>query len=102
VTHVWIALALSCWGRPSVGLLGARGWDALTIGEDCGRKAMGINLLRVRLTVILGRRRSWAPYRRCGSDVEFVGLGDAASAARDLSCTDRGFAVAAGRLGARR
>ena len=50
--HVWISLPLIVLGAGLLATL-SRGLDALTLGEDAA-EAMGINLTRLRLSVILG------------------------------------------------
>ena len=52
MTHVWLAAPFMALGAAMLLSLG-RGLDALTLGEDAA-EAMGVNLARLRLVLILG------------------------------------------------
>jgi len=72
MVHVWIALPLILVG----GLLLAslpRGLDALTLGEDAA-EAMGINLTRVRLSLVIGTAAVVGASTAVAGAIGFVGL----------------------------
>ena len=71
MTHVWIAMPFLLGGGVLLATLG-RGLDALTLGEDAA-EAMGINLFRLRLTVIIGTAVVGASTAVAGA-IGFVGL----------------------------
>ena len=72
MVHVWIALPLIVAG----GLLLAslpRGLDALTLGEDAA-EAMGINLTRLRLSLVIGTAAVVGASTAVAGAIGFVGL----------------------------
>lgn len=72
MTHVWLALPFMAVGWVLLGTLG-RGLDALTLGEDAAF-AMGINVNRVRLQLILGTACVVGAGTAVAGAVGFVGL----------------------------
>lgn len=70
--HVWISLPLIVLGAGLLATL-ARGLDALTLGEDAA-EAMGINLTRLRLSVILGTAAVVGASTAVAGAIGFVGL----------------------------
>ena len=72
MTHVWIAMPFLLGGGVLLATLG-RGLDALTLGEDAA-EAMGINLFRLRLTVIIGTAAVVGASTAVAGAIGFVGL----------------------------
>ncbi|MDR6266639.1 iron ABC transporter permease [Roseobacter sp. N2S] len=72
MTHVWIALPLIVVGAGMLATL-SRGLDALTLGEDAA-EAMGINLRRLRLTLIFGTAAVVGASTAVAGTIGFVGL----------------------------
>ncbi|MBN2631671.1 MAG: iron ABC transporter permease [Rhodobacteraceae bacterium] len=72
MTHVWIALPLIVLGSAMLLSLG-RGLDALTLGEDAAQ-AMGINLARLQLTLILGTAAVVGASTAVAGAIGFIGL----------------------------
>lgn len=72
MTHVWIALPLIVLGAGMLATL-SRGLDALTLGEDAA-EAMGINLRRLRLTLIFGTAAVVGASTAVAGTIGFVGL----------------------------
>ncbi len=72
MTHVWIALPLIVLGSVMLLSLG-RGLDALTLGEDAAQ-AMGINLPRLQLTLILGTAAVVGASTAVAGAIGFIGL----------------------------
>ena len=72
MTHVWIALPLIVLGAGMLTTL-SRGLDALTLGEDAA-EAMGINLRRLRLTLIFGTAAVVGASTAVAGTIGFVGL----------------------------
>lgn len=72
MTHVWIALPLIVLGSGMLTTL-SRGLDALTLGEDAA-EAMGINLRRLRLTLIFGTAAVVGASTAVAGTIGFVGL----------------------------
>lgn len=72
MTHVWIALPLIAFGSLLLASL-ARGLDALTLGEDAA-EAMGINLRRLRLTLIFGTAAVVGASTAVAGAIGFIGL----------------------------
>ncbi|WP_050525889.1 FecCD family ABC transporter permease [Pseudorhodobacter aquimaris] len=72
MTHVSIALPFILTGGAMLASLG-RGLDALTLGEDAA-EAMGINLHRLRLTLILGTAAVVGASTAVAGAIGFVGL----------------------------
>lgn len=72
MTHVWIALPLIVLGSGMLTTL-SRGLDALTLGEDAA-EAMGINLRRLRLTLIFGTAAVVGASTAAAGTIGFVGL----------------------------
>ena len=72
MTHVWIALPLIAVGSLLLMRL-PRALDALTLGEDAAA-AMGINLIRLRLTVIFGTAAVVGAGVAVAGAIGFVGL----------------------------
>ncbi len=70
--HVWISLPLIVLGAGLLATL-SRGLDALTLGEDAA-EAMGINLTRLRLSVILGTAAVVGASTAVAGAIGFVGL----------------------------
>jgi iron complex transport system permease protein len=72
MTHVWLALPLMLVGW---GLLASlpRGLDALTLGEDAA-EALGINLSRMRLTLVIGTAAAVGAATAVAGAIGFVGL----------------------------
>lgn len=72
MVHVWIALPLILIGALMLAML-ARGLDALTLGEDAA-EAMGIELRRLRLTLIFGTAAVVGASTAVAGAIGFVGL----------------------------
>lgn len=72
MTHVWLAAPFMLAGMVALMTLG-RGLDALTLGEDAAA-SMGVNLGRLRWTVILGTAASVGAAVAVAGAVGFVGL----------------------------
>ncbi|WP_298864147.1 iron ABC transporter permease [uncultured Sulfitobacter sp.] len=72
MVHVWIALPLILIGCLML-MRTARGLDALTLGEDAAA-AMGINLTRLRLTLIFGTAAVVGASTAVAGAIGFVGL----------------------------
>lgn len=72
MTHVWIALPLIVLGAGMLTTL-SRGLDALTLGEDAA-EAMGIDLRRLRLTLIFGTAAVVGASTAVAGTIGFVGL----------------------------
>ncbi len=72
MVHVWIAAPLIVAGAALLATL-ARGLDALTLGEDAA-EAMGINLTRVRLSLIIGTAAVVGASTAVAGAIGFVGL----------------------------
>lgn len=72
MTHVGIAAPLILLGGVMLLML-ARGLDALTLGEDAA-EAMGVNLTRLRLTLILGTAAVVGSATAVAGAIGFVGL----------------------------
>jgi iron complex transport system permease protein len=70
--HVWISLPLIVLGAGLLATL-SRGLDALTLGEDAA-EAMGVNLTRLRLSVILGTAAVVGASTAVAGAIGFVGL----------------------------
>lgn len=70
--HVWLAVPLIVLGSGVV-LLQARALDALTLGEDAAQ-ALGINLARVRLAIVLGTAAAVGAATSVAGAIGFVGL----------------------------
>lgn len=70
--HVWIALPLMVIGAVLLATM-ARGLDALTLGEDAA-EAMGVNLTRLRLTLIFGTAAVVGASTAVAGAIGFVGL----------------------------
>lgn len=72
MVHVWIALPFIALGAALLLSL-ARGLDALTLGEDAAA-AMGINLSRLRLTLVIGTACVIGASTAVAGAIGFVGL----------------------------
>lgn len=72
MVHVWIALPLIVVGAVLLSTL-SRGLDALTLGEDAA-EAMGINLTRLRLSLIFGTAAVVGASTAVAGAIGFVGL----------------------------
>jgi len=72
MTHVWLALPLMAVGWCLLAAL-ARGLQALTLGEDAAQ-AMGINLQRLRLMVVVGTACVVGAGTAVAGAIGFVGL----------------------------
>ncbi|MCB6178818.1 iron ABC transporter permease [Rhodobacter sp. Har01] len=72
MTHVWLAAPFMAAGMAALLTLG-RGLDALTLGEDAAQ-SLGVNLPRLRLTLILGTAASVGAAVAVAGAVGFVGL----------------------------
>lgn len=72
MTHLWLALPFTLLGWALLASLG-RGLDALTLGEDAAQ-AMGINLTRLRLMLILGTACVVGAGTAVAGAIGFVGL----------------------------
>ncbi len=72
MVHVWIALPLIVIGAVLLSTL-SRGLDALTLGEDAA-EAMGINLTRLRLSLIFGTAAVVGASTAVAGAIGFVGL----------------------------
>lgn len=72
MTHVWLAAPFMLVGALTLLSVG-RGLDALTLGEDAA-EAMGVNLARLRLRVILGTAALVGAATAVTGAVGFVGL----------------------------
>lgn len=72
MVHVWIAVPLIVVGALMLATL-ARGLDALTLGEDAA-EAMGIDLRRMRLTLIFGTAAVVGASTAVAGAIGFVGL----------------------------
>ena len=70
--HLWLALPLMVIGALLLAGLG-RGLDALTLGEDAA-EAMGINLVRLRLTLVFGVAAIVGAATAVAGAIGFVGL----------------------------
>jgi iron complex transport system permease protein len=70
--HVWIALPLIITGSLLLSTL-SRGLDALTLGEDAA-EAMGVNLTRLRLSLIFGTAAVVGASTAVAGAIGFVGL----------------------------
>jgi iron complex transport system permease protein len=70
--HVWLALPFMMLGWALLAL-SARGLDALTLGEDAAQ-AMGINLARLRLMLVIGTASCVGAATAVAGAVGFVGL----------------------------
>jgi iron complex transport system permease protein len=70
--HVWLALPFMALGWLILGTLG-RGLDALTLGEDAA-SSMGINLTRLRLSLVLGTSCVVGAATAVAGAIGFVGL----------------------------
>ncbi len=71
-THVWLALPFMAAGWAMLAGLG-RGLDMLTLGEDAAQ-AMGTDLARLRLLLILGTAASVGAATAVAGTIGFVGL----------------------------
>lgn len=72
MTHVWLALPLTLVGWVLLGRLG-RSLDALTLGEDAA-EAMGIDLARLRLSIVVGTACVVGSATAVAGAIGFVGL----------------------------
>jgi len=72
LSHVWLAAPLMLVGWGMLATLG-RGLDALTLGEDAA-EALGINLTRLRLTLLGGVAASVGAATAVAGAIGFVGL----------------------------
>ncbi len=72
MVHVWIALPLIVLGAAML-LTISRGLDALTLGEDAA-EAMGVNLTRLRLSMIFGTAAVVGASTAVAGAIGFVGL----------------------------
>jgi iron complex transport system permease protein len=72
MTHIYIALPFLAVGAVMLASL-SRGLDALTLGEDAA-EAMGINLHRLRLTLIFGTAAVVGASTAVAGAIGFVGL----------------------------
>jgi iron complex transport system permease protein len=72
MVHVWIALPLIVIGAVLLATL-SRGLDALTLGEDAA-EALGINLTRLRLSLIFGTAAVVGASTAVAGAIGFVGL----------------------------
>jgi iron complex transport system permease protein len=72
MVHVWIALPLIILGGVLLSTL-SRGLDALTLGEDAA-EAMGVNLTRLRLSLIFGTAAVVGASTAVAGAIGFVGL----------------------------
>ncbi|MFV0514193.1 MAG: FecCD family ABC transporter permease [Jhaorihella sp.] len=72
LSHVWLALPFMALGWAMLATLG-RGLDALTLGEDAAQ-AMGINLPRLRLLLVLGAAACVGAATAVAGAIGFVGL----------------------------
>ena len=72
MTHVWLALPFMVAGWAALATLG-RGLDALTLGEDAA-EAMGVRLIRLRLTLVLGTAAVVGAATAVAGAIGFVGL----------------------------
>ncbi|MEM6577390.1 MAG: iron ABC transporter permease [Pseudomonadota bacterium] len=72
MTHVWLALPFMLAGALLLAQLG-RGLDALTLGEDAAQ-AMGVDLNRLRLTLIFGTACVVGSGTAVAGAIGFVGL----------------------------
>jgi iron complex transport system permease protein len=72
LTHVWIALPFMAVGWAMLASLG-RGLDALTLGEDTAH-SMGLDLSRLRMTLILGTAACVGSATAVAGAIGFVGL----------------------------
>jgi iron complex transport system permease protein len=70
--HLWIALPFTVLGWVLLGGLG-RGLDALTLGEDAAA-ALGINLRRLRLSLVIGTAACVGAATAVAGAIGFVGL----------------------------
>lgn len=70
--HVWLALPFILLGAGLL-LVSGRGLDALTLGEDAA-ESMGVDLARLRLTIILGTAAAVGASVAVAGAVGFVGL----------------------------
>ncbi|WP_050930335.1 FecCD family ABC transporter permease [Aestuariivita boseongensis] len=70
--HVWLALPFMAVGWVLL-ILSGRGLDALTLGEDAAH-AMGINLTRLRLMVVIGTASAVGAATAVAGAIGFVGL----------------------------
>lgn len=71
-THLWLALPFMAAGWAMLAGLG-RGLDMLTLGEDAAQ-AMGTDLVRLRLLLILGTAASVGAATAVAGAIGFVGL----------------------------
>jgi iron complex transport system permease protein len=72
LTHVWLAVPFMAAGVALLASLG-RGLDALTLGEDAAA-SLGIDLARLRLTLILGTALAVGAATAVAGVIGFVGL----------------------------
>lgn len=72
MVQVWLALPFMVLGSAMLLSLG-RGLDALTLGEDAA-EAMGINLARLRLTLVIGTAAVVGAGTAVAGAIGFVGL----------------------------
>lgn len=72
MTHVWLALPFMLVGWMALATTG-RGLDALTLGEDAA-EAMGVRLIRLRLTLVLGTAAVVGAATAVAGAIGFVGL----------------------------
>lgn len=72
MTHVWLALPFVLAGGAAILSLG-RGLDALTLGEDAAQ-TMGIDLARLRLTLVIGTAAVVGATTAVAGAIGFVGL----------------------------
>jgi hypothetical protein len=72
MTHVWLAAPFILAGMAALMTLG-RGLDALTLGEDAAQ-SLGVNLRRLRWTLILGTAAAVGASVAVAGAVGFVGL----------------------------
>ena len=72
LTHVWIALPFMAAGWALLLSLG-RSLDALTLGEDAAQ-AMGVNLTRLRLSLVFGTAAAVGAATAVSGAIGFVGL----------------------------
>ncbi|NBD30111.1 MAG: iron chelate uptake ABC transporter family permease subunit [Alphaproteobacteria bacterium] len=70
--HVWLALPLIGLGLVLLATL-ARGLEALTLGEDAAQ-ALGVNLTRLRLTLVVGTAAVVGASTAVAGTIGFVGL----------------------------
>lgn len=72
MTHVWLAVPFMVAGSALL-LSTGRALDALTLGEDAAR-SMGVDLVRLRLTIVLGTAAAVGASVAVAGAIGFVGL----------------------------